>query len=145
MDIKFWISGIVATVLFYFLSFIVHGLILSSDYMQIMSQTPLFRTEEDAFRHMPFMLLADIIMGFAFAWIYRQGITRGEPWLVQGVRFGVAAALLSSVPHYIIYYVIQPGPAVVVIKQIILQTIAIVIVGIVVAWLNRGEAATVSS
>ena len=40
MDKKFWISGIVATVLFYFLSFIVHGLILSSDYMQIMSQTP---------------------------------------------------------------------------------------------------------
>jgi hypothetical protein len=142
MDKKFWISGIVATVLFYFLSFIVHGLILSGDYMQIMSQTPMFRTEDDAFRHMPFMLLADLIMGFAFAWIYRQGISAGEPWLQQGVRFGVAAALLSSVPHYIIYYVIQPWPAVVVIKQVVLQTITVVIVGIVVAWLNRSTAPT---
>lgn len=139
MDKKFWISGIVAAVLFYFLSFIVHGLILSGDYMQLPS---MFRTEEEAMRHMPFMLLADLIMGLAFAWIYRQGVTSGASWLQQGVRFGIAAALFGAVPWYLIYYTIQPWPGMVVVKQIVLQSIAVTIVGVVVAWINKDVAAS---
>lgn len=134
MDRKFWISGIVAALLFYFLSFIVHGLILSGDYMQLQS---MFRTEDEAMRKMPFMLLADLIMGLAFAWIYRQGVTSGVSWIQQGVRFGIAAALFGMVPMYLIYYTIQPWPLIVVVKQIVLQTIAVTIVGIVVAWINK--------
>lgn len=59
-------------------------------------------------------------------------------WLQQGVRFGVAAALFGFVPMYLIYYTIQPWPRVVVVKQIVLQSIVVVIVGIVVAWINKG-------
>jgi hypothetical protein len=137
MDKKFWISGIVAAVLFYFLSFIVHGFILSGDYMQLPT---LLRTEEEAMRHIPFMILADLIMGFAFAWIYRQGVTSGASWLRQGVRYGIAAALFATVPMYLIYYTVQPWPGMVVVKQIVLQSIAVVIVGIVVAWVNKDAA-----
>lgn len=137
MDKKFWITGIVATVVFYFMSFIVHGMILSGDYTQVMEETRLFRPPEEALRYMPAMLLAHLAMGFAFAWIYRQGIDQGESWIMQGVRFGFAAAVFATVPMYLIYYSLQPWPIMVVVKQIVLQSISTVIVGIVVAWLNR--------
>jgi hypothetical protein len=134
MGKKFWISGIVAGVLFYLLGFLVHGLILSGDYMKLRN---LFRTEAESMSLMPIMIVANLMMGLAFAWIYRHGITAGAPWLAQGVRFGVAVALMSAVPMYLIYYVVQPWPAAVVVKQIILETICITLVAIVVAWLNR--------
>jgi hypothetical protein len=41
------------------------------------------------------------------------------------------------VPMYLIYYTIQPWPGMVVVKQIVLETICIVIVGIAVAWINK--------
>ncbi len=137
MDKKFWISGIVAAVLFYLLGFVVHGMLLQGEYLQLPN---LFRTEQDAMSRMPFMALANLLSGLAFAWIYRQGIAAGESWVQQGVRFGIAVALMSAVPMYLIYYTIQPWPGAVVVKQIVLETICIVIVGIVVAWMNKPTA-----
>jgi hypothetical protein len=57
--------------------------------------------------------------------------------LPQGIRFGVAVALLTSVPTYIIYFVVQPMPGNVVVKQIIFESALMVILGIIVAWLYR--------
>lgn len=144
MDKKFWISGIVAFVLFYLLSFVVHEFMLGNEYRQM---PQLFRTEDTAMNYMPFMFLAHLVMAFAFAWIYRQGIAPGESWVLQGVRFGVAAALFATVPMYLIYYSLQPWPSMLVVKQIVFQTISTVIVGIAVAWINRraGVSGTVSS
>lgn len=139
MDKRFWISGIVAFVVFYMLSFVVHELILGSDYRQIAA---MFRPEETAMSYMPFMFLAHLFMGFAFAWIYRQGISVGEPWALQGIRFGLAAALFATVPMYLIYFSLQPWPGMIVVKQILLQTISTIIVGIIVAWLNKNTAVT---
>jgi hypothetical protein len=138
MDKKFWISGIVAAVLFYLLGFLVHGMLLHGEYLKLPN---LFRTEEDAMSLMPFMILANLLLGLAFAWIYRQGVSAGASWLQQGIRFGIAVAFLCAVPMYLIYYTVQPWPGAVVVKQIVLETICIVIVGIVVAWLNKSTAA----
>ena len=134
MGQRFWISSIVAAVLFCLLGFVVHETLLHNDYAQISS---LFRTPEDALRRMPIMFVAYLLMGFASTWIYRQGITASASWLLQGIRFGLAVALMSAVPMYLIYYAVQPLPATLVVKQIVLQTIAIVLVGIVIAWINR--------
>jgi len=37
----------------------------------------------------------------------------------QGIRFGIAVALLTVVPTYLIYYVVQPMPRSLVTKLII--------------------------
>lgn len=136
MDRKFWISGVVAFVAFYMLSFVVHEWILGDQYRQL---PQLFRSEDTMLSYMPFMMLAQLLMAFAFVWIYRQGIAPGAPWLQQGIRYGVAASLFAVVPMYLIYYALQPWPGMLVLMQILLQTTATVIVGIVVAWLNRSE------
>jgi hypothetical protein len=78
----------------------------------------------------------------AFVWIYARGV-ESKPWLAQGVRFGVAVALLTIVPTYIIYFAVQPMPGGVVIKQIVFDGILTIVLGVIVAWLYRGAPARV--
>ena len=55
----------------------------------------------------------------------------------SGVRFGIAIAVLMTIPIYLIYYAVQPMPGAVVAKQIVFDVIAMVIMGVAVAWINR--------
>jgi hypothetical protein len=56
---------------------------------------------------------------------------------VQGVRYGIAIAALAIAPTYLIYHVVTPVPLVVAIKQIVYDTIRVLLMGVVVAWINR--------
>jgi hypothetical protein len=134
MNKKFLIAWVVLFIAWFVGSFVVHGVLLSADYMQL---TSLFRTEADAQKYFPLMVLAHVILAGAFVWIYARGV-EAKPWLAQGVRFGIAVALLTIVPSYLIYFVVQPMPASVVMKQIVFDGIVLVILGIIVAWLYRG-------
>jgi hypothetical protein len=133
MNKKFIIAWIVLFVAWLLGSFLVHGVLLHSDYMQL---TSLFRTEDDQQTHFPLMILAHVILSGALVWIYARG-AEAKPWLAQGVRFGVAVALLTAVPSYMIYFVVQPMPGDVVIKQILFDGVLMVILGTIVAWLYR--------
>jgi hypothetical protein len=137
MDKRFWLAGIVASVLIILLGFVFHGVIMSGDYERIRN---LFRPEAEAMANLPINILAHVIMGFAFAWIYKQGIT-DAPWLGQGIRFGIAVALLVTVPWYLIYYSIQPFPAQTVGKQLILDSISLFLIAIAVAFIYKKPAA----
>jgi hypothetical protein len=137
MNKKLIIAWIVLFVVWLMGSFVVHGVLLRSDYMQL---TNLFRAEGDEQKYFPLMILAHVIASGAFAWIYAHG-AEAKPWLAQGVRFGVAVALLTAVPTYMIYFVVQPMPGNVVIKQIFFDSVLMVILGTIVAWLYRVTAA----
>jgi hypothetical protein len=137
MNKKLIIAWIVLFFAWFIGSFIVHGVLLHSDYLQL---TSLFRSEQDSQKYFPLMILAHLILSGAFVWIYARGV-EAKPWLAQGVRFGVAVALLTIVPTYIIYFVVQPMPGGLVIKQIIFDGILMVILGVIVAWMYRDTAA----
>ena len=134
MDKRFWIAGVVASLLFFLLGFVVHGLLLTNDYM---NYKHLFRTEEEAMGNMPWMTLAHIIMGFAFAWIYSKGVNNRDSALIQGLRFGVATTLLVTVPWYMIQYSVEPWGRRVVAKQVVLDGISMIIVAVVVAYIYK--------
>lgn len=134
MSKKFWISGIVATLLTFALGFVVHGVLLAGDYKPLMGS--LLRSDDSAMGLFHFMIVAHIIMGFAAAWIYIQGAAEAA-WLPQGVRFGLALACVSSIPMFMIYYVIQPTPGMLTVKQIIFDTITWIIIGIALAFINK--------
>jgi hypothetical protein len=141
MNKKLIIAWIVLFVAWFMGSFVVHGLLLSSDYMQL---TNLFRTEGDQQKYFPLMILAHLILSGAFVWIYARGV-EAKPWLAQGVRFGVAVALLTTVPTYMIYFVVQPMPEGLVIKQIVFDGVLMIILGTIVAWLYRNAATPLRS
>jgi hypothetical protein len=134
---KFIIAWIVLFVAWFLGDFVVHAVLLHSDYMQL---TSLYRTEVDQQKYFPLMILAHVILSGALVWIYACG-AEAKPWMAQGVRFGVAVALLTAVPTYIVYFVVQPMPGDVVIKQILYEGVLMVILGTIVAWLYRDAAA----
>ncbi|MGH8248497.1 MAG: hypothetical protein ACREUU_18930, partial [Gammaproteobacteria bacterium] len=113
---------------------IVHAGLLNSEYAKLPN---LMRTMEDSQNYFHFNIIAHIILGFALTWIYRQGMNPAKPVAAQGARFGFAIACVMIIPVYLIYYAVQPMPGILVAKQIIFDTIGTVILGVVVAYLNR--------
>jgi len=135
MDRKFFIGWLILFVCWFLGSFVVHGVLLNADYTAL--QGKLFRTAQDSEGHFPLMILAHVLMSGALVWIYARGREAAKPWLGQGVRFGIAIALLAVVPVYMIYYVVQPTPEALVVKQIVFDSVLTVLLGIVVAWWYR--------
>jgi hypothetical protein len=133
---KFFIAWIVVLVAWFIGSFVVHGVLLHDDYTRLPN---LFRTEAEAQRFFPLMILAHVLLSGAFVWIYSRGV-EASPWLPQGIRFGLAVALLTVVPTYMIYYVVQPMPAMTVVKQMVFDGILMLILGAVVAFMYRPPA-----
>ena len=139
MDKRFWISVVVMFVLSLGLGFVVHAVLLEQEYAKLQN---LFRAPAEAENYFHFMLLAHLLIAVGFTWIYRQGREAGKPWFGQGVRFGVAVVVLMTIPIYLIYYAVQPLPGDLVAKQIVFDTFAVIIMGIVAAWINQPPRAT---
>lgn len=137
MNRQFLIAWLVLFVLWMAGSFVVHGVMLGSDYARL---TTLFRQPPEAQGYFHWMILAHVILAGAFAWIYVRGREANKPWMAQGARYGLAIAALTALPTYMIYYVVQPMPAELAVKQIVFDGALIVLLGIVAAWLLRSEA-----
>ena len=133
MDKKFLVAWLVLFVLYMAGGYVVHGVLLHDDY----SATTLMRSEADAGRLFHLMALAHLLMAGAFVWIYVRGM-ENKPWLGQGLRFGLAIAILF-VPIFIIYYVVQPTPGALAIKQIVYEVILTLLLGVAVAFIYRGQ------
>ncbi|HLA20453.1 MAG TPA: hypothetical protein VJZ74_03240 [Pseudolabrys sp.] len=132
MGKKCIVSAVVMFVMALALSFLVHGVILLGDY----AVTPGMRPMAEANALIPYMVLAQAFFGIAFAWVYVQG-KEDRPWLPQGFRFGIAIAFLTVIPTYLIYHVVTPVPLALALKQIGFDTVRLVLMGVVLAWINR--------
>jgi hypothetical protein len=132
MNAKFLIAWLVIFVLWMIAGVVVHGILLQADYLT----TNLMRPEAEQQEYMVWMIAAHAIMAGAFVWIYSRG-RETKAWLGQGLRFGLAVALLAVVPIYIVYYCVQPLPGMLVVKQVVFDTIVVLLLGAVVAFLYR--------
>jgi hypothetical protein len=134
MSKRFVMAWVVMFVAWMIESFVVHGMLLGADYAAL---AQLFRPPADAQGYFGWMILAHVLLAAAYVWIYERGIASDRPWLGQGVRFGVAVAVLTIVPTYLIYYAVQPMPGATVAKQIVFDGVGLVVLGIIVGWLYR--------
>ena len=136
MDKKFFISTIVVFVVWMLGSFVVHGLWLGPTYE---TMTNMMRPVAEQESMMHFMLIAHLLMSAAFVWIYQRG-NEDKPWVQQGIRFGIAVALLAPIPTFMIYYTVQQTPASLAINQSIGDSALVIVVALVTAFLNRKAA-----
>lgn len=134
MNRQFVVAWIAALVLWFLGSFVVHHVVLGGDYRQV---AQLYRPQEAAREVFWLMIVAHALLAGAFVWIYQRGVEMGRPWLGQGLRYGVAVALLTVVPTSLIYYVVQPLPGPLVIKRIVFETALLLIIGVAVAFVHR--------
>ena len=138
MNRQFVISVVVLFIVAMGLSFVVHGVILAEDYAKVVPNA--YRTAKDAEAHFPYMIVAHVLIAIGVTWVYRQG-RDASPWLGQGVRFGLALVVMVTIPNYLIYFAVEQLPGELVAKQVALVAIAMVVIGIVAAALNRLPAA----
>jgi len=133
MDKKFLISTAAVFVVWMIGSFLVHGLWLGTSY-EALGDMMRPAEEQEALFH--FMLIAHVLMSGAFVWIYQRG-NEDKPWLQQGLRFGVAIALMAPIPTFMIYYSVQQTPAALAISQSVGDSVVVVAVALVAAFLNK--------
>ena len=126
------ISSVVLFVVSMMLGFVVHALLLHADY----EASGIMRSQADQETKFPFMMGGHTMIAIGFTLMYRRGRETG-PWLRQGVRFGLLWAFAMTIPIYLIYHAVMPYELALTGKQIAFDTIAIVLLGIVVAALNR--------
>jgi hypothetical protein len=113
--------------------FVVHGMLLHDDYMQL---TGLYRTESDQQTYFLHMLLAHVFLAVGMVWVYLEG-RKDAAWLPQGIRFGLAIIVLLVFPTYMIYYSVLPMPALLAAKQIGFDSVTRMFAALVLAWINR--------
>lgn len=136
MNKRFLVAWLVLFIAWFLGSFVVHGVLLHNDYMALPN---LFRKEADSQNLFPLMILAHVFLSGAFVWIYARGV-EGRPWLGQGLRYGLAILFLTTLPLYLIYYVVQPMPGTTVVKQIVFDGCLVLILGAIVAFMYRRPA-----
>jgi hypothetical protein len=133
MNKQFLISVVVMFVATMIVGFVVHATLLAPDYATLPN---LYRPVTEQQNYFHFMLLAHLIMAIGLTWIYRMG-RDDSPWLGQGLRFGIAISILMIVPMYMIYYAVQPMPEALAVKQILFDTVGMLLTGILIALVNR--------
>lgn len=136
MNKQFLISSLVMFIATLLFGFTIHAVLLGGDYAALPN---LYRPDTDSQNYTLYMLLAHLLMGIGLTWVYRMG-RDDSPWPGQGLRFGLAMVVLITVPTYMIYYAVQPMPETLAVKQILFETPAMLVLGLLVALLNREPA-----
>lgn len=122
------ITGIVLSIVYIILDYVVHGVLLHDIYMQTSS---VWRTEDDMSQLSWMMFLAEIIFAFVFAAIYAKGYERGKGGLWQGYRFGLLMGLLLGPAMGLSWYVVLPIPGILAVYWAVAMFVDMIILGMV--------------
>ena len=133
MSKKFVIASIAAFVLLVGSGYLVHGVWIAPEYSQLPN---LMRTAEAGAKHMPYLMIAQLLAALSRVWIYERG-RQEKPWMGQGIRFGIAAAIFAPTVKFITYYAVQNEPHTLALHQIIGEGIAMVVICVVVARIYK--------
>jgi hypothetical protein len=82
------------------------------------------------------LALAQLITAAAMTALFRYGM-EDKPFLGQGVRFGLLVAGIGVIPCYMIGYVVTNITGALAIKQVFLEAIRVVAMGVIIAWFHR--------
>jgi len=113
----------------------VHGFILGADYAPFYGT--LLRPGPDW--RMLMLPVAHLSFVVSFVWIYAR-IGPSGPWCREGLKFGVLGWLVGQVPLWLLWYAEQPWPDALVVKQLGLELVSSLALGLVVAAMARGRA-----
>ena len=127
------ISMIAVFVVSMLLGFVIHATLLHDDYSKL---TNIMRSDAEQEDYFVFMLAAHVLMSVGYSLIYLRG-REDKPWIGQGIRFGLLVSMAAVVPIYLIYHAVAKFPLDLTMKQIGFDTIGMVVVGLVLAFINR--------
>lgn len=131
------ITGIVLCVVFLFLQFLIHGVMLHGIYEQTAS---IWRSQSEMQSMMGIMIVGEIIFAFVFGLIYAAGYDRSKSSSGQGFRFGVLMALLIAPYSALSWFVILPIPVMLAAYWFVADAVTMIILGLVAGALYKANA-----
>lgn len=130
---KYLLSVVAVFVVCGIAGYVIHEVLLAGDY----ERSALWRTQDELWKRMILVYLAQLIFALAFCYIYTRGVEARRPWLGQGVRFGLLVASLLFVPGALILYAVLTVDLTVALQWIVLGYGQMVLAGATVAAIYR--------
>ena len=122
---------IIVFVVSFFAGFFIHTIWLKQDYLLVEN---LYRPMGQ--EKMLFIVLAYLGFSIGSVWLYAHGVEQ-KPWVGQGIRFGLAMFLATTIPWFFITYAVQPYPLILIVKIILSEGVNKIFLGLVTALLYR--------
>jgi hypothetical protein len=120
------------------LTILIHGFILRADYAPFYGTLLRPRNGGGDWR-MLFLPVSHLSFIVAFVWVYANHVRAAptESWMREGLKFGFAGWMIGQVPLWLLWYAEQPWPDSLVVKQLVLELISALAIGLVVAAMAR--------
>jgi hypothetical protein len=130
-------TTLVAFLVWQVMGILVHGFILAGDYQPY--EGTLLRAIADGQPppwQMLFLPVAHLAFTSALVWVYARLRLDGSA-IARGLALGVVGWMIGQVPLWLIWYAQQPWPGVLVMKQLGLELLASIVVGLAIAYMAR--------
>ncbi|MGQ0649098.1 MAG: hypothetical protein ACT4P7_16200 [Gemmatimonadaceae bacterium] len=121
------------------LAITVHGFILAADYAPFYGNL-LRPMPTDGSWLMLFLPLSHLCFVTGLVWVYGRMQLAGTT-VAQGLTLGLAGWLMGQVPLWLLWYAEQPWPGRLVVKQLILELLSSLVVGLTIAHVARRQPA----
>lgn len=112
------------------LAIAIHGFILAKDYAPFYGT--LLRSPEGGAWQMLLLPLVHLVFISTIVWFYSRLRVEGT-WMKRGLILGTAAWAVGQVPVWLLWYAEQPWPGDLVVKQLGLELVSSLIIGLTIA------------
>ena len=135
---RVFLTTFVALLVAELLATLVHGFVLAADYAPYYGT--LLRGGADPAWQFAFLPLAHLAWVGGLVWVYLHVSFAGSS-VVQGLKLGFLGWVIGQVPLWLLWFAEQPWPNGLVLKQLALELVSSLLVGITIALCARGGAA----
>jgi hypothetical protein len=121
------------------LEIVIHGFVLAADYAPFYGTLLRPMTGSPGWQGL-LLPVAHLSFVIALVWVYERIMDDG-PRIQQGLRIGLIGYAMGELPLWLLWYAEQPWPGQVVIKQLVLELVASLVLGVTIAGLARPRVA----
>jgi hypothetical protein len=134
---RIFLTGLAALLVAELLASVIHGYVLAADYAPYYST--LLRGGESPAWQFSFLPVAHAAWVGGLVWIFLRVSFTGSR-VVQGLKLGLLGWVVGQVPLWLLWFAEQPWPSSLVGKQLALELVSSLAVGVTIAVLARRAA-----
>jgi hypothetical protein len=127
---RVFLTGLAALFVAELLASLVHGYLLAADYAPYYGT--LLRGGNDSAWQFAFLPLAHLAWVGGLVWVYLR-VTFSGSRVVQGLKLGFLGWVIGQVPLWLLWFAEQPWPNELVLKQLALELVSSLVVGVTIA------------
>jgi hypothetical protein len=116
------------------LAIVIHGFILAADYAPFYGTLLRDQTGDPVWQAL-LLPVSHLCLISGLVWIYSRLSLDGSQ-MARGVKLGVVAWLVGQAPLFLLWYAEQPWPDSLVVKQLGLELMASLVIGLTIAFVS---------